>query len=79
MPAASSDGIPMSDKANWKGVDWRISLLVICATLVIVGITAGHYLDPFIGIILTGTAVVWLVVQNWPSQQHKSPPHPPLE
>jgi hypothetical protein len=36
----------MSDKANWKGVDWRISLLVICATLVIVGITAAHYLDP---------------------------------
>jgi len=69
----------MSDKPNWKGVDWRISLLVICATLVIVGITAGHYLDPLIGIILTGTAVVWLVVQNWPSQQHKSPRHPPLE
>ncbi|HEV3299869.1 MAG TPA: hypothetical protein VG055_09510 [Planctomycetaceae bacterium] len=69
----------MSDKPNRKRVDWRISLLVICATLAIIGITVGHYLDPLVGIVLAGAAVVWLLVQNWPSRQHKSPWLPPLE
>ncbi|HEV3303723.1 MAG TPA: hypothetical protein VG055_28985 [Planctomycetaceae bacterium] len=47
----------MSDKQNGKRVDWRIRLLVLCATLAIVGITVWHYLDPLVGIVLAGAAV----------------------